>query len=463
MNKKKLKIGLLPLYLKLYDDRLPGNRAFFENFTTMICDELRSKNIEVSAAPICRIKNEFAMAVDNFETEKVDAIVTLHLAYSPSLESATVLAGTKLPLIILDTTPEYSFTPAKGTVPILENHGIHGVQDMCNLLLRNGKPFQIHAGHWQHSDVIDRVIHSVKAAKIANSMRNSRIGLIGQPFQGMGDFLVPYDKLKATVGVEVVHASLDDVGCFIAATTADELANEVANDRKNYSLNGINDDLLRDCNRDGLAIRKWLEAEDLSGFSVNFDTITNQTALSRVPFMEACKTLQRGLGYAGEGDVLTAALVAALLDLYPETSFIETFCPGWEHDNLLISHMGEMNLALTADKPELIAYESSFVNQPTIKGCGCFKPGKALFINLAPTSDDTFKLIIAPITVEAVGEDDMMDDTVRGWIKPQIPLNDFLEKYSLAGGTHHQAMVYDADIDIIVKFAQMMQWEIVVL
>ena len=95
--------------------------------------------LKLVAAPICRLKTEFAEAVKNFENARVDAILTLHLAYSPSLESADILARTKLPIVILDTTPDFEFGFARKTEAISYNHGIHGVQDMCNMLIRNWK------------------------------------------------------------------------------------------------------------------------------------------------------------------------------------------------------------------------------------------------------------------------------------------------------------------------------------
>ena len=49
------------------------------------------------------------------------------------------LAGTDLPIVVLDTTPGYAFGPTTDPAEIMYNHGIHGVQDMCNLLIRNGK------------------------------------------------------------------------------------------------------------------------------------------------------------------------------------------------------------------------------------------------------------------------------------------------------------------------------------
>jgi len=460
---RKTKIGLLPLYLELYDNKLPQYRKKHEEFKETIAVELTNREIDVVSAPVCRIQNEFKDAIELFDKENVDAIVTLHLAYSPSLESSAILAKTKLPIIILDTTPDYSFAPDKETNKISYNHGIHGVQDMCNLLLRNKKSFQIEAGHWGKSDVINRVAKSANAAKLANFIKNIRIGLIGSPFKGMGDFRVPYDTLKQAIGIEVVQSTPDKISKFVADVSDDELTKEIAEDKKSYITDDLEADVLKESNRLGLAVRKWIESEKLSGFSMNFNEIDCCSELSTIPFLEGSKSMTRGLGYAGEGDVLTAALVATLLSSFPETSFVETFCPGWENDNIMLSHMGEMNLKLTQSTACLIKCQSSCINSTPTIGVGCFKPGEALLVNLAPIADDKFCLILAPVNVQDISTNDNMKKSIRGWIKPQIPLTDFLEKYSKLGGTHHQAMVYNADIDEIKKFGLLMQWDVAVI
>lgn len=77
--------------------------------------------------------------------------------YSPSLQSIDALCRLHVPIIVLDTTETVSFDSMTDPVEIMYNHGIHGVQDMCNLLLRRGKKFFIEAGHFEQSDVIARV------------------------------------------------------------------------------------------------------------------------------------------------------------------------------------------------------------------------------------------------------------------------------------------------------------------
>src|ERR1035437_3573618 len=153
----KPKVGLLPLYIKLYDDMWPEMRTRIDGCKQQITSALGERGLEVTTAPVCREEPEFKAAVGDFEKAGMDAIVTLHMAYSPSLESSAALAATRLPIIVLDTTPTYGYGPHQEAVELLYNHGIHGVQDKCNLLRRNHKPFQIEAGFWEKGDVLDRV------------------------------------------------------------------------------------------------------------------------------------------------------------------------------------------------------------------------------------------------------------------------------------------------------------------
>ena len=82
-----MKIGLLPFYLALYDERVPENGRKVRPFADQIAAQLKARGFEVVQSPACRLKNEFADAVKLFESSGCEAIATLHLAYSPSLES----------------------------------------------------------------------------------------------------------------------------------------------------------------------------------------------------------------------------------------------------------------------------------------------------------------------------------------------------------------------------------------
>ncbi len=457
-----LKVGLLPLYIELYDQAWPELRGRVDGFYGMIAEALRKRGVQVVSNAVCRVRPEFEAALKSFEDAGVDAIVTLHLAYSPSLESAQLLAGSSLPLIVLDTTPTYAFGASQKPVELLYNHGIHGVQDFCSLLLRYEKRFEIEAGHWERSDVLDRVIGRVRSCRLATAIRRSRVGLIGQPFRGMGDFAVPLQTLKATTGIETIQADVASLAAFVKGISQQEIEAEIRSDHEVFQIGQVDPGTHANTAKTSLAVRRWMEHNRLSAFTFNFLAIDQQCGLPTVPFLEACKAMARGQGYAGEGDVLTAALVGSLASVYPDTSFIEMFCPDWENDAVFLSHMGEMNHRVAAGGARLQVKDFPFTDTcPPMALTGRFRGGAAVLVDLAPQAAETYALIVAPVTMLDVPEGDSFSDSVRGWFRHTSQVSDFLAEYSRNGGTHHLALVYGDVSQEISGWGRMMGWKTV--
>ena len=462
---KKIKVGFLPLYIKLYDDSQGlGYRAPMEKYMNMAINMLETQGIEVVLADVCRIKPEFDAAAAMFNEADVDAVITMHLAYSPSLESIEALLSLKAPIIVFDSTPHYELIKAAGYEGrIGPNHGIHGVQDMCNLLKRNGKPYYICAGHALHSEVIAELAGMCRAAAVKKAYETMKVGSVGGSFTGMGDFLISDERYKADIGAEVSYMTPDVVKEYLAKVTDEEIDAEMALEREKYNVEVSYHEEHRLATKSGLAIRKWMEEKELGSVTVNFLTL-DICGLPKMPFPECCKVLERGQGYAGEGDVLTAGLVGALFAAYPNTTFTEMFCPDWEQDVVLMSHMGESNPNLAQWKPYIrncnFAYNSC---GNTVGMYSCGRAGNATIVNLAPMND-SFNLILCPGKMLDVGlERGAYKSSTQGWFKPNKPLPQFLKEYSLAGGTHHSAMVYDVDIEELKAFGQMMGFNVIVV
>ncbi|WP_020618974.1 L-arabinose isomerase family protein [Paenibacillus daejeonensis] len=462
---KKLRIGLLPLYIQLYDDYFAQLRPRIEAFYATIVRSFEQRGVEVVESGMCKVRSECAEAVHRFETQGVDALVTLHLAYSPSLESAAVLAATELPVIVLDTTPTYDYSPQQDPEELMYNHGIHGVQDLCNLLLRSDKRFLLEAGHWSESDVLDRVVEGVKAARIVHHLRHARVGRLGKTFAGMGDFDVPTDVLRRTIGLETVILDASSLGEGAASAISDAaIEQEMQEDQRAYESAGVDAAVHRQSTRACLTMRQLIEEHRLTAFTVNFLDVTGQSGLSSMPFLEVSKAMGRGIGYAGEGDVLTAALVGALLAVYPETSFTEMFCPDWKHNRVFLSHMGEMNLKVCSGKPVLreMSFPFTDADNPVV-AYGRFRGGQAVYVNLAPGREGEYRLILSPITMTEVEGEDRMAGSIRGWFEPPVPVADFLTAYSRQGGTHHGAIVYGDVLRALTELGELMGWPTVII
>lgn len=457
---KKAKIGFLPLYIKLYDDFLSNLRPGIEAFAKEVADLLKSRDdIEVVEGSICRLESEFADAVNFFEKEKVDSIVTLHLAYSPSLESERVFKSTNIPIVVLDTTPNFTFTQDDGVAAIDYNHGIHGVQDMCNLLNRNNKQFFIEAGHYLESDVIERVVKRVKGIKVAKNFKNAKVGTIGGEFAGMGDFRVA-DSVFEEIGIKSVALTTDEAKKYASQITDDEIDALIAEDKEKYIVsNEIPQDLLRNSIKGNLAVRKWIEEKELTAFTANFLTVRKDFGIYGMPFAEANRAMERGIGYAGEGDVLTAALVGSFMGVCDEASFIEMFCPDWKNNLIYLSHMGEMNTALSMDKPKYIVDPILFSDIETTWLCGTYKEGKATLIDLAPLADGKFRVIVSFVEMKVPKCENFRGSTISGWFEPSKNIATFLEDYSKLGGTHHLSLMYGDMRKVAESFAKVMGYE----
>ena len=463
---KKIKVGFLPLYIKLYDDTSgPGYRAPMEKYMNMCINMLETQGIEVMpATQVCRIAPEFEAEVARFNEADVDAVITMHLAYSPSLESIEALMKLNAPIVVLDSTPHYELIEVSGYEGrISPNHGIHGVQDMCNLLKRNGKPYFICAGHALHSEVITEVAGMCRAAAAKKAYQTMKIGSVGGSFTGMGDFLISDERYKNDIGAEVFYMTPDVTAEYLAKVTDEEVEAEMALDKIKYNVEATWIDEYKAATKSGLAIRKWMEEKGLGSVTVNFLTL-DICGLPKMPFPECCKVLERGQGYAGEGDVLTAGLVGALFAAYPNTTFTEMFCPDWEEDVVLMSHMGESNPNLAQWKPYIRNCNFSYNSCGNTVGMySCGRKGNATIVNLAPMND-SFNLILCPGEMLNVGlENGVYKNATQGWFKPTKPLGKFLKEYSMAGGTHHSAMVYDADIEELKAFGQMMGFNVIVV
>lgn len=461
-----MKIGLLPLYIKLYDDVAQDIRPRLDAFYETVAKEFEARGIEVVRSAFCRLQPEFDAAVRSFENAEAEVIVTLHMAYSPSLESIEALCDTNLPIVILDTTETEEFTSMQDPGEIMYCHGIHGVMDMCSLLYRRGVPYAIAAGHWKNSDVIDRVCGMARAAAAARALSKGKVGLIGESFAGMGDFRVSYNELFERFGIKVEKVSGDDLRKLYDGITDEEISAEKADNAGKYDFDdGIVEEEYTASVRSCLAVRKYVQSADLTAFSINFTRIGyNDTGLTSMPFLECCKAMESGIGYAGEGDVMTAAFVGALLKSWPETTFVEIFCPDWKNNTLFLSHMGEVNYRISDVRPLVCRAQRNYVAAAMYPYAGYAKMqgGKGVYVNISRAADD-YHMFIASADMLSC-EEDSFANAVRGWMKPENgTVAEFLEAHSRVGATHHSIFVYGATAEEMTCFADQLGLDYTVL
>ena len=81
--------------------------------------------------------------------------------------------------------------------------------------------------------------------------------------------------------------------------------------------------------------------------------------------------------------------------------------------------------------------------------------GRAVYANVY--RDETgYCLLASAVEMQQITDDKNFDSVIRGWMKPRIPVKDFLRKLSEHGATHHSLLIYDAEPEQLLYFASLL-------
>jgi len=456
------RIGLLPLYLELYDEVRPEARPEMEAFAERVATVLGEVGLDVVSAPVLTTRLQIETEVhDLLNDEQLDGLATVHLAYSPSLEAIDALVRADRPLLLLDTTPAPSFGADADAEMMFRNHGIHGVQDLSCTLQRRERPYLLSVGHIDDGAFRDDVALNARGMRAARALSTMRVLVIGEAFEGMGDFAVEPELLGADLGVHMHRISVEELAQVARQITDEELDEEAACDSGQCDCSTVGPEVIRRTNRVGLAVRKMMAEEDAGAMTFNFASFTGASGIDTVPFLEASKAMASGKGYAGENDALTAALVGALAQAGCRLTFTEMFCPDWEGGTVFMSHMGECGLGVTAEGGTLVEkhYAFSDVGNPAV-AIPKIIPGEATLVNLAPGAQGSFKFITSRVEVLDRGPVAGFPDVPHFWLRPMdCDLREFLQRYSEIGGTHHLALCLGDERELVRRMAKVLDRE----
>jgi len=452
---QKGKIGLLGLMLQLYD-RWPEFKPMLVDFAEELAGRL-SPFATVSFPGVCSTREQVDRAVADFEAADVDLIVVVLLTYAPSHIALPALARTRLPVVLLNTQQLQAVTEDTSTMDTNRNHGMHGVQDLANVLLRAGRAFHIVTGHYADGRTLAEVESWSHAARTVSFMRRLRIGLLGYSMEGMGDFGLDETAFLTQIGAQVHHLAMKDVAQRAKAAPNDVIARQMAEDRSRFRLQeGITATEHEASARLEWALREILREESMHAFAAHFLAVSQDGWLDTLPFLAASKLLAEGYGYGGEGDVTSAAAVAMMVELVGAANFTEMFTMDFAANSVLMMHMGEANWTM-ARKGEPIHLLRSALGLVDVRVAPLLlafnlEPGEATLVSLTTGASGRIKLVVTEGEVVDFG---YIPDLGRPHFKfrPSSDLSHFLTRFSEEGGSHHQAMAYGRWADKLEKIA----------
>jgi L-arabinose isomerase len=445
-NPPRPKIGLLALTLELYETLAPDLRKNRENWVRQeILPALQPRADVLFEHAVFR-RSEVEAALAGFEAAQADAVLVLLLSYSPSQLSLRALQDTRLPILLWNTQELFAVDQSYSLAELVDNHGVHGTQDLANVLLRAGVKFHYVTSHLRDADALEELNDFFVAAAAVRRLRSARLGLLGYPFPGMGDFAVDTSRMAATLGCSWDILTVEDYIKRAAAADAGTVAKLVAEYRTSYAVApDVTGSDLDSTARVELALRGMVADHDLAGLTYQFLAFGDDERTPTLPFVAASRLMGEGIGFGGEGDLISAAATWFLNRLHPPATFSEIFTIDFAGNSLFMSHMGEANVAMAAR-----ARKVALVARPTpitrtrdrqLVLVTTLEPGPATLVTLTLTAANRWRIIASPVTVEDFGP--LPSLCVPHFkLKPAGDVRKFLTDYATAGGPHHNMVCF---------------------
>lgn len=443
----KPRVGLLALTLELYETLAPDLRAGREKWLRDAVLPALASIADIHFQRAVFRRDDIDQTVRQLEHEGVDALLVICLTYSPSQLSLPAMQRTRLPIVVWNTQELYAVDETFDGGLMTANHGVHGTQDLCNVLLRSGVRFEYVTSHLNDADGLRALEDTFVAAAAVSRLRRVRLGLMGYPFPGMGDLGLDTSHLAATLGCHWQTLSVED---FIGrAENADTgaAARLVDEYRESYDLaDDVTPQDLEDTARAELALRSIVAEHKLNALSYQFLALGEDERTVTIPFVGISRLMAEGIGFGGEGDLIGATGTWLLGQLRPPATFSEIFTTDFAGNGLFMSHMGECNpaMARTDRKIPLVARPKPIAR---IRGrqlalAVSLQPGPATLCALTLGPAGRWRLVASQVEVDDFGP---LPSMAVPHFKLKVTggdVRDWLTAYAKAGGPHHNALCF---------------------
>jgi L-arabinose isomerase len=438
----KPRIGLLGIMQGLYDAMLPGIDERQGAYARELGAALGGV-ADVVVSPPVKDRADAERAMRALEDSDLDGLLVVMLTYGPAQRVARLLAETRLPICLANVQPVPAVTAAWDMADLTYNQGIHGAQDTANAMVRAGRPFHVVTDDWRADSFVDAVGRWARAAAAIVRWRSSRVGVFGYAMNGMGDIQVDVHTLVRVLGPQVLALAPGDLVRASAAASAADVAAVIAAEDERFDIDPRLSPVEREDHvRMQLGIRAVLAAHGCDAYSTHFDAIAEDGRFARLPLAAASSLMAEGVGYAAEGDALTAALMGAARTQFGETQFTEMYAMDFPTDSILMSHMGEGNWRLArADRPVRLIKRplgiGGLEDPPTF--LFQYRPGPATLATLLSLGGSHFRLVVAE--GEVLDTDELPQlEMPYGNFRPARGVRACMNAWLRAGGPHHQVL-----------------------
>ena len=244
--KHPVRIGLFGIGLDTYWPQFAGLKERLEGYLQEVAGKLARPGVEIVNLGLIDSPPKAFEAGHDFRREDVDLIFLHVTTYALSSTVLPVVQRAKVPVIILNLSPEaaidYATFNRMGdrtamTGEWLAHCAACPVPEIANVFQPRTHPLP--PDHRQlHDDpeCWNEVDAWIDAARVANVMAHNRLGLMGHYYGGMLDIYSDITLQCATFGGHIEIVEVDELAALRREVTAAEIAARVAHFREQFDV-----------------------------------------------------------------------------------------------------------------------------------------------------------------------------------------------------------------------------------
>ena len=366
MEKSPVRIGLFGIGLDTYWPQFVGLKERLEGYLNVVEGKLARPDVEIVNLGLIDTPEKAMDAGHRFRREDVDLIFLHVTTYALSSTVLPVVRRAKVPVIILNLSPEaaidYASFNAMGdrtqmTGEWLAHCSACPVPEIANVFQRSGIPFEQVTGRLHDDpDCWQTVNEWIDAARVAHVMAHNRLGLMGHYYNGMLDIYSDTTLQCAVFGGHLELIEVEELAALRQAVTDAQIASRVEEFRTQFDVQpDCSEAELARAARTSIALDQLVTDRQLGSmayYHMGTGAPENEDTISSIILGNSLLTA-RGVPVAGEYEVKNAQAMKIMDSFGVGGSFTEYYAMDWNDDVVLMGHDGPGHIAIAEGKTKV--------------------------------------------------------------------------------------------------------------
>ena len=458
----KARVGVFSIalgaYLPQFPSLVPEFEAQYEAFKKTIPD-----TVEVIDGGMITTKEQSQAAGDKFRAADVDLIFMQLLTYATSYNMLPAIRDLDVPVVLVNVQKlkalDYDHTDIASWLG--EGYACGAVGESAADLQRFGKRFDVITGVVEGGD--PTVQHEIedwcKAAQVRRRFRDTNIAQIGRPYPGMMDLYIDETNLYRRMFLYTKQFDWEKMWAIADNITDDATIRSKAQEiLDTFDIEGGGSiEEVWEMAKYVVAFEQWVKDEKLGLIASHYDGFAQGKAgvLDSMLIPAFSMLIKQGTACAVEGDMKVAMGMSILSTIAGEGQLAEMYSIDFNDDTAIIGHSGSGDARISGKKPTMKIVKvfhgktgGGYLTQ--------FYPrlGPVTYLAITQDGDGNFKFIVAE--AENIDRKVLSIGDTNNRVQFTCGAREFVNRWSLAGPTHHFAEATGRHIDTILKVAKIL-------